>query len=38
MKEQKATIAKLKAQLWGETATQQATISRLKAELENAKT
>jgi HlyD family secretion protein len=34
---QRATIARLQAQLRGEIATQEATIARLKAELNNAK-
>lgn len=35
---QKATIARLEAELRGETSTQKATIDRLKAELNNAET
>jgi HlyD family secretion protein len=35
---QKATIARLEAQIKGETATQQATIARLQAQLINART
>ncbi|MFB2769939.1 ABC exporter membrane fusion protein [Pelatocladus sp. BLCC-F211] len=34
---QKATIARLEAELYGEISTQQATIARLQAELRNAK-